>query len=42
MDVFIVDEWYIGNPVDWGDGFMDAQNGGRQIDDEKDSNKSSS
>lgn len=22
-----MDEWHIGDPVDWGDGFMDAQNG---------------
>ena len=23
-----MDEWHIGDPVDWGDGFMDAQNWG--------------
>ena len=38
-----MDEWHIGDPVDWGDGFMDAQNWGRSYDDdERDSNKSSS
>ena len=38
-----MDEWHIGDPVDWGDGFMDAQNWGRSYDDDKrDSNKSSS
>ena len=24
-----MDEWHIGDPVDWGDGFMDAQKWGR-------------
>ena len=38
-----MDEWHIGDPVDWGDGFMDAQNWGRSYDDDKrDSDKSSS
>ena len=38
-----MDEWHIGDPVDWGDGFMDAQNWGRSYDDdERDSDKSSS
>lgn len=32
-----MDEWHIGDPVDWGDGFMDAQNWGHgQDDDEED------
>ena len=26
-------EWHIGDPVDWGDGFMDAQNQGYGNDD---------
>ena len=30
-----MDEWHIGDPVDWGDGFMDAQNWGRGGDEEK-------
>ena len=31
-----MDEWHIGDPVDWGDGFMDAQNWGRRnVDDEE-------
>ena len=29
-------EWHIGDPVDWGDGFMDAQNQGYGNDDEED------
>lgn len=35
-----MDEWHIGDPVDWGDGWMDAQNWGRSYDDdeEKDPN----
>lgn len=37
-----MDEWYIGDSVGWGDGFMDAQNWGRSYGDEKDSNESSS
>ena len=32
-----MDEWHIGDPVDWGDGFMDAQNWGRGGDGDKDS-----
>ena len=28
-----MDEWHIGDPVDWGDGWMDAQNWGRRYDD---------
>lgn len=28
-----MDEWHIGDPVDWGDGFMDAQNWGHGQDD---------
>ena len=31
-----MDEWHIGDPVDWGDGFMDAQNWGHQYDDDED------
>lgn len=31
-----MDEWHIGDPVDWGDGWMDAQNWGRGGDDEDD------
>lgn len=34
-----MDEWHIGDPVDWGDGWMDAQNWGRGSDDEDDINK---
>lgn len=30
----LMDEWHIGDPVDWGDGWMDAQNWGRRDDDE--------
>ena len=37
-----MDEWHIGDPVDWGDGFMDAQNWGRSVDDEKESDESDS
>lgn len=29
-----MDEWHIGDPVDWGDGWMDAQNWGRRDSDE--------
>ena len=29
-------EWHIGDPVDWGDGFMDAQNQGYGNDDVED------
>jgi tetratricopeptide (TPR) repeat protein len=29
-----MDEWHIGDPVDWGDGWMDAQNWGRRDNDE--------
>ena len=31
-----MDEWHIGDPVDWGDGWMDAQNWGHGYDDEDD------
>ena len=31
----IVDKWHIGDPVDWGDGWMDAQNWGRRFDDDE-------
>ena len=31
-----MDEWHIGDPVDWGDGFMDAQNWGHGGDDDDD------
>ncbi len=31
-----MDEWHIGDPVDWGDGWMDAQNWGRGGDDDDD------
>ena len=30
-----MDEWHIGDPVDWGDGWMDAQNWGHGDDDEE-------
>ena len=30
-----MDEWNIGDPVDWGDGFMDAQNWGHGNDDDE-------
>jgi len=30
-----MDEWHIGDPVDWGDGFMDAQNWGHGQDDDE-------
>ena len=30
-----MDEWHIGDPVDWGDGFMDAQNWGHDYDEEE-------
>ena len=30
-----MDEWHIGDPVDWGDGWMDAQNWGHGCDDEE-------
>ena len=30
-------EWHIGDPVDWGDGFMDVQNWGHGNDGDKDS-----
>ena len=30
-----MDEWHIGDPVDWGDGWMDAQNWGHGHDDEE-------
>ena len=30
-----MDEWHIGDPTDWGDGWMDAQNWGRSYDDEE-------
>lgn len=29
-----MDEWHIGDPVDWGDGWMDAQNWGHGQDDD--------
>ena len=29
-------EWHIGDPVDWGDGFMDAQNQSYGNDDNED------
>ncbi len=32
-----MDEWHIGDPVDWGDGWMDAQNWGRGGNDDDDS-----
>lgn len=32
-----MDEWHIGDPVDWGDGWMDAQNWGRGGDHDDDS-----
>ena len=35
--MFIVDEWHIGDPVDWGDGFMDAMNWGHGSDDDDES-----
>ena len=31
-----MDEWHIGDPVDWGDGWMDAQNWGHGQDDDDD------
>ena len=31
-----MDEWHIGDPVDWGDGWMDAQNWGRRDSDDED------
>lgn len=31
-----MDEWHIGDPVDWGDGFMDAQNWGHGQEDDED------
>ena len=31
-----MDEWHIGDPVDWGDGFMDAQNWGHGGSDDED------
>lgn len=37
-----MDEWHIGDPVDWGDGWMDAQNWGRGGDDEDDNYNSGS
>ncbi|MDO5811430.1 MAG: hypothetical protein Q4Q37_10070 [Methanobrevibacter sp.] len=37
-----MDEWHIGDPVDWGDGWMDAQNWGRGGDDEDDNYDSGS
>lgn len=30
-----MDEWHIGDPVDWGGGFMDAQNWGFSCDEDK-------
>ena len=30
-----MDKWHIGDPVDWGDGWMDAQNWGRSYDDDE-------
>ncbi len=32
-----MDEWHIGDPVDWADGWMDAQNWGHGHDDDEDS-----
>ena len=26
FEVILMDKWHIGDPVDWGDGWMDAQN----------------
>ena len=37
-----MDEWHIGDPVDWGDGWMDAQNWGRGGDHEDDNYNSGS
>ena len=37
-----MDEWHIGDPVDWGDGWMDAQNWGHGGDDENDDDCSGS
>ena len=34
-----MDEWHIGDPVDWGDGFMDAQNWGHGYNEEDDQNR---
>ena len=34
-----MNEWHIGDPVDWGDGWMDAQNWGHGHDDEKEHHK---
>ena len=37
-----MDEWHIGDPVDWGDGWMDAQNWGRGGENEDDNYNSGS
>ena len=34
-----MDEWHIGDSVDWGDRWVDAQNWGRRYDDEDDGNR---
>ena len=33
VEVIFMDEWHIGDPVDWGDSWMDAQNWGHGGDD---------
>lgn len=35
-----MDEWHIGDPVDWGDGFMQAENWGHDHDEEDDESQS--
>ena len=35
----LMDEWHIGDTVDWGDGFMDAQNWGHGYNEEDDQNR---
>ena len=41
VEVIFMDEWHIGDPTDWGDGWMDAQNWGRgNYEDERKDNSS--